>query len=357
MPRLARTAQGPLGCGLYSVRLINDGVPILEARKVTSVTWGRRNQGETSTATVTIPVQGTDLRACCGNTNRIDTLRTEVEVSRNGEVVWLGWLLRDVKFTRDTIVVNAHDIMGWTERRTLKLDHVNVGVDLASIALDYLADVNGAGDLPFSIQAAATGIVGDRIVLASEDRFASEALKELFDTGLDATVVAGVLYLQPETATCGTVVLRDADFDGDIEITMDGAQRATNVIVKGANGIRAQYPLTPPDVCYHAADYVQSDDNILDQTSADAAAVDLYQRLSSSHPFFVTIPQGNSLSPRAAIHINALIPGTVVQFYSQALCMPVGQAQRLTSLDVEAAAGAESVRPFFEPVGDTEEVA
>ena len=106
MPSLATTLQGPLGCGNYSVRLVNDGQPILAPRKVTTVLWGRRLD-EASNATITIPVAGTDLRACCVGGNRIETLRTEVIISRNGLDVWQGWLLPATKFRRDTITIEA----------------------------------------------------------------------------------------------------------------------------------------------------------------------------------------------------------------------------------------------------------
>src|SRR3990172_3806524 len=338
MPSIAVTSQGPLGCGNYVVRLVNDGRPILEARAVTSIVWTRR-PNEASTATVTIPVRGTDLRACCEGANRIEALRTEIIIERDGIAVWQGWLIRDAIFSRDTIIVNAHDILAWTERRTLKTNHVDVGVDLTTIALSYFADINSAGDLPFEISSMLSGVTADRTVLASEDKFASEALSELYSTGIDITVVAGAIILGPDTATCGPLHLRDTDIDGSPEIKLDGDQRATRVVVRGGNGIRSVYPPGPPTVCFHAADFVSSDEQILDKSSADNRAQELFERLSSSYPYFLTIPQGSALRPSAPVHINALVPGNLVQFYSQALCIEIGQAFRLTALDVEAAAG------------------
>jgi len=352
MPSLAVTSQGPLGCGSYIARLVNDGRVILEARKVTSVLWNRRLD-EPSSATLTIPVQGSDLRACCEGPNRIEPLRTELIIERNGIVVWQGWVMRDVAFRRDNIVINAHDILKWTERRLLNDNHVNVATDLTDIALDYFADSN-LSDLPWAIQSIPTGILADRTVLATEHRFASEALKELYDTGLDATVIAGVLLLGPETQTCGTLFLRDTQIDGDPEVKLDGDQRATRVIVKGANGIVSIYPPTPPTVCYRHADYLTSDESILDQASADYRALTLYQRLSSSHPYYISIPQGSSLSPETPIHVNALVPGNIFQFYSQSLCIPIGQAVRLTAVDAEAAGDSEQIRVTFSPIGDDE---
>ncbi len=352
MPSLATTSEGPLGCGSYVCRLVNDGDVIYEARKTVSVAWGRRID-ESSAATLTLPVQGSDLRACCEGPNKIEPLRTELLVERNGVDVWQGWLMRDVDFRRDTIVLNAHDILKWPERRVLDDSHVYAATDLTDIALGYLGDSNLA-DLPFSISSLPTGVLADRTVLATEYRWASEALDELFKTGLDATVVAGVLYLAPETATCGTLHLRDKQIDGDPEVKLDGALRATRVIVKGGGGIVSVYPPTPPTVCYRAADYVSSDEAILDQASADRRALELYRRLSSSHPYYVSIPQGSSLSPTTPVHVNALVPGNVFQFYSQALCIPIGQAVRLTAVDCEAAGDSEQIRVTFEPLGDDE---
>ncbi len=351
MPSLptAVTPLGPLGCGSYVVRLVNDGLPIVESKRVTSVVWTRRPE-ESSTATVTIPVQGNDLTACCEGANRIEPLRTEVIIERSGTVVWQGWLMGPVEFHRDFIVVNAFDILKWTERRVLGFDHVDVALDLTTIAEGYIADINAAGDLPFVIDATPTGILATRTVLASEYKYASIPLKELYDTGLDATVVAGVLYLGPQS-DCGPFTLRDTDFDGDPTIKLDGAQRATRVIIKGANGIVAIYPPAPPDVCFHAADVVEEDEQILDQASADARAQSEYERLSSAHPYYLTIPDGSGLKPDAPVHINALIPGRVFQVYSQSLCLPVGMAMQLAAVDVEAGAGSEQVRVTFQPVG------
>lgn len=339
-----------MGCGSYVARLVNDGLPILEARKAVGITWSRRLD-EASTATLTIPVSGTDLAACCVGVNRIEPLRTELIIERDGIPVWMGWILRDVTIGRDTIIVNATDILGWTDRRVLGT-HTHIGVDLTDIALDYIADVNGLGDLPFVITSTPSGILADRTVLAPEYKFASEPLRELFETGLDATVVAGVLIMGPETQVCGTLQLRDTDINGDPEIKMDGVQRATRVIVKGVEGIVAISPASPPDVCFHAADTVITDEQILDQVSADAAAAVAYEQLSSSYPYHVGVPEGSSLLPSAPVHINALIPGAIVQFYSQALCLQVAMAMRLVAVDVEATAGEEQVRIALEPLGD-----
>jgi len=352
MPSLATTLQGPLGCGAYSVRLVNDGHPILAPRKVTTALWGRRLD-EASNATITIPVAGTDLRACCVGGNRIETLRTEALISRNGLDVWQGWLLPATKFRRDTITIEATDILGWLDRRVLQQNHVHVGVDMTTIALAYIADA-ARGDLPFVINSTLSGVLATRTVLATEYRFAGEALRDLLETGLDATVVAGVLLLGPETQTCGTLRLRDTDIDGDPEIAIDGRQRATRVIVKGGNGIVAIYPPVPPTVCFHAADTVHSDESILDQASADNAAQLLYARLSASFPYYLTVPEGSALLPTAPVHINALIPGAIAQVSSRSLCVEIEMAQRLTALDVEVAAGIEQVRPTFEPLGDDE---
>ena len=350
MPSLATTVAGPLGCGTYTVQIVNAGQPILESKRVISVGWGRRLD-EPSTASVFIPVQGTDLRACCTGVNRIEPKRSEVIIRRNGVPVWQGWLLRDISIGRDMISINAHDILGWTEARTLKMDHVYTATDLTDIALGYFADVNAAGDLPIVITSEPSGVLGDRTVLSTEDRYAGAALRELYESGLDATVIAGHILLGPETPTCGNIWLRDTDIDGDPELKMDGVQRATNVIVRGANGIRATYPPTPPDTCMLPSDYVHTDENILDQASADDAAMQLYDRLGSAFPYYLSIPEGSSLRPSAPVNVNALIPGTTVQYTTNALCLAVAQSMRLTSVDVDASGESEQVRVTLEPLG------
>jgi hypothetical protein len=331
--------------------LVNDGQPILEARKVTSVVWGRRRD-EASVAVVTLPVSGTDLEACCTGVNRIEPLRTEVIVERLGIPVWQGWIMREVDIHRDTITITAHDILVWTERRVLSDDHVYTSDDLTDIALAYIADVNSPGDLPFVITSLPTGILADRTVLASEFRYASEALRELYETGLDVTVIAGHLLLGPEMQACGTLTLRDTDIDGDPSVKIDGLLRATRAIVKGANGITSIYPPSPPEVCFHQADTVRTDESILDQNSADAAALNLYEQAATSYPYFLVIPEGSGLKSTAPVHINALVPGAIVQFYSQTLCVQIGMAMRLVAVDVEAAAGSEQVRISLEPLED-----
>ncbi len=353
MPSRATTSHGPLGCGSYVARLVNDGQPIFRARKTISVLWNRR-KGEPSAATITLPVSGTDLRACCNGVNKIDPLRTELIIERDGLPVWQGWVMNDITIRRDTITVNAKDILGWTERRILNLDHVSAGLDLVTIGLSYIADVNALGDLPFVITAEPTGILADRTVLASEYRYASDPLKDLYNAGLAATVIAGHLLLGPEMQTCGTIQLRDTDIDGDPEIKLDGLQRATRVIVKGANGIVSVYPAEPPDTCFHGADFLLDDQSILDQASADATAALVYDSFSSSFPYYVSIPEGSGLKPSAGVHINALIPGAIVQFYSQTLCVEIGMAMRLVAVDVEASAGVENVRVTLERIGDNQ---
>lgn len=352
---LATTTHGPLGCGTYVVRLVNDGAPILAPRKVTSVVWNRRKDRDVSSATVTIPVEGTDQKACCEGVQKIEALRTEAIITRDGIDVWQGWVLNDVSIHRDNIIINASDILGWTERRVLDQNHTDVNVDLTNIALGYIGDINSSADLPFVISSTLTGILAKRTVLAAEYRFASDALGDLYDSGLDATVVAGIVLLGPETQICGTLRLRDTDIDGDPEIKTDGRLRATRVIVKGGNGIVSIRPTVPPTVCFHGADIVHDDESILDQNSADAAATLLYDQVSSSYPYFLQIGEGSTLRPTAPVHINALIPGAIFQFYSQALCVKIAMAMRLVAVDVEAAAGTEQVRVTFEPLGSSEE--
>jgi hypothetical protein len=346
---------------------VNDGQPIFGgagARKTTTATWSRRLD-EASTGSVVIPVSGTDLSACCEGVNKIEPLRTELIIERNRIPVWQGWVMNDVEIDRDNIRVNAHDILEWTTRRVLDQNHVHTQIDLTQIALDYIADVNAEEDLPFVITSAATGILADRTVLQTEYRYGWDALRDLLESGLDATVVAGHLLLGQETQICGTLQLRDTDIDGSPTIKLNGAERATRVIVKGGtppdegsgSQVIAVWPPAPPDVCYHAADYIIEDDSILDMGSALATAQAAYDRLSSSFPYYLDIPEGSGLRPQAPVHINALIPGAIVQFYSQRLCVDIGMAMRLVAVDVEAASGSEQVRVAFEPLGDGEVLA
>lgn len=363
MPSLATTSQGPLGCGSYSARLVNDGQVILDSRKTSTATWGRRS-GEASDGSVMIPVSGEERSACCEGTNRIEPLRTELIIERNKIPVWQGWVMNDIEITADSIRVNAKDILEWTGRRILNLPHVYTATDLTDIALAYIADVNAPGDLPFVITSALTGILADRTVLPAEYRWGWDALRDLLEAGLDATVVAGHLLLGAETQVCGTLQLRDTDIDGSPAVKMNGAERATRVIVKGGTPpdtedppIIAIYPPVAPDVCYHDADYLLEDETILDQASADDAARSLYDKLSSSHPYYLDIPEGSALKPTAPVHINALIPGAIAQVYSELLCVDIAMAMRLTAVDCEASGGSESVRVSFEPLGDDEVVA
>lgn len=352
MPSIATTPRGPLGCGSYVCRLVNDGNVIFRSRRAISVAWGRRT-GEPSNATLTLPVQGTDLTACCEGQNKIDPLRTELIVTRNGIDIWQGWVMRDVSFHRDNVIVNASDILKWTDRRVLDDNHnfSTVATDLTTIALDYFGDSNLV-DLPFVIQSELSGITAKRKVLASEHKYASVALTELYETGLDVTVVAGIVFLGNTVQTCDTLLLRDTHIDGDPEIKTDGDLRATRVIVKGANGIVSIKPDVPPDVCFRSADHVVDDPNILDQESADARASELVAQMSTSYPYFLTIPEGSSLDPKSPVHVNALVPGNIFHIESSSLCVPVGMSMRLIAVDGEAAAGSEQIRVTFEPLED-----
>lgn len=355
-PSIAPTPRGPLGCGSYTARLVNNGKVILDTTKTASVDWNRRN-GEASNATAVIPVSGTDLAACCIGDDKAEALRTELVIERNGIGVWQGWCMREISFKRDTVTVTAHDMLKWTERRVLDDDHIVAATDLTGIATGYLADSNLA-DIPWVIEQASTGVVGDRTVLASEYRYASDPLGELHNTGLDMTVAAGRLYLGPAAAgICGTLKLRDTDMEGDPEIKQDGAQRATRVIVTGADGIVSIYPPSPPDVCWGPADVVSHDDTILDQATADARALALWTRLSSSYAYFVNVPDGAQLKPTAPVHINALVPGQLFDFVSRSTCIPIAQGMRLASVDVTATADEEAVKVSFEPIGDAEGIA
>lgn len=349
------SAKGPLGCGAYTARLVNNGKPIAESSRVTTAQWNRRSN-EPSTAVIALPTVGTALEACCQGIDRLEALRTEVILTRNGVDVWQGFIMDDVSFRRDTIVINARDIMGWLERRRLRQNHAYANIDLTDIALGFIADVNSAGDLPFTVDAEDSGVLATRTVLANEYRYAWDPFRELLETGLDATVIAGVLRLGPELQLCGPIHLSDQHLEGDPEIKTDGRQRASQVVVKGANGIVGVFPaVVDAALCFYPADYVVTDERILDQSSSDARAESLYNDMSSSYPYFVAAGEGASLKPNAPVHINALAPGAIVQYHTDSLCVELDMAMRVSAVDVDVAPGIEQVRVTLEPLGSDQE--
>lgn len=315
---------------------------------IQQVEWGRRLD-DISKGKVTHILN--DM-SCCDELSRLEPWSDTVEIHRNGNLAWMGWIT-GVEYSRSSVVVEASDALIWSRYRIL-----NGGYEKTQDSAEHFRDIwnasVGSGSpspIPIDLNISLTGIVENRRYLESYKRIAWFIIKELIEGSLDITALGNQIYAGA-LSIGGVLNLGSDDFAGDIVLRKAGELYANQVLVEGARQVQGQFPAgtIPGDGIYPLVQDLIYDEAITSAASAAATAQSRYEYTAGVVPRIVRA--GDALQLRqGAIDVEQLIPSRIINLDTTDLCYSQSQQFRLGGVDVTYSGGIEQVGISLQPIG------
>lgn len=340
--------MGVLGCGTHTVRIIDriTGRPVASP-PLGKVQWGRRRDQWSTASVQFVKRPGTD---CCGEISVVRTWRHELEVSRDGVVVWVGPIQR-ISENRTRIQIDAADRLVWLSRRVLRGTRTMTDIDPTRIFAAVLAEALGRYDtIPVRPALVDCGTTASLSWDFANRTTAWDALRDILGVHVDATMVADILYAGPTTVPAGVVAtLSEPDIVGDVDVIEDGDTVATVAHVRAAGGLAATFP-PEPSTAPLGDDWWGVIDGIVDRSTAATAAEALAGARSAWRtrrhpPLFVSLPSAARLAPTAPVTVAQLIPGAQVTLsFTAGRCRPVTGRYEIVDMAVSQGSGSGAAR-------------
>lgn len=331
----------------YHVKFLTaQGRTIDSPTRMAELRWGRKLDG-ISEARITYVITED---SCCEELGKIEPVAHQVAIYRDQKLVWYGWV-RDVEYTRGSVVVDCVDALWWLTKRVIRSDITWTNTDLSTIFLDLWNDAILISPITATVVTTPTGTYESRETKANQHRIAWNIVREMLDAGLDVTtvgntVVAGVISnKQP-------IELKLTDIQGEVSLRKTGSLYANRVIADASETIQATYPTTPASAnsLYPLVEEVIKDSQIADVQSALNAARARYE-YKRIVPRIVRTQDGLMLQPNIDIHVSDLVCGATVIVDTYGLCYDVKQSFRLGNVNVVMAGGVEKIDIGLQPVG------
>lgn len=347
-----------LGRARYHAVIAERGGRELDEVPFSSLRYGRALDDMTS-ASAAVPATTTGTRVA-RRIGSVDAFEHELVIYRGEEVGWLG-PLRQPTWTPSGVGLEAMDVFEWFERRKLPVDRTFTQVDLAEIFASLIDDAMAPDPSPgIVVQPRPTGILGDRAVLASANRMAADALRELARNGVDFTVIGRTVRCGGEevgAASLGPLLNQHFVFsDSTPQVVGAGEYLATEATVTGATqpsrGASLSATAGGVDERLGLVQRVFNESAIADLDSLGHAALTRWEMLGRT-PYFVT-----GVLRDSAPGLDALVPGAVADVDITVGAKRVERRMRLSKVNVTVtnseAGMAETVRVELIPLGTTE---
>ena len=292
-----------------------------------------RDVDATSECEVTGTIPGLLDENCCEGWAEIYPWVTELYVWRDGRDAWSG-PVTEVDFSYGQVTVRASDITAWWDRRVLPnlsykgqdLATIFTGVSDAAMAVDPVDN--------FTVTATPVGIFADRTYVATDYRYAKDALDELAKTGIDWTVFGRTVIVGGETVPAQPyLTLLDDYWTTPPSVKARGNEQATYVIVKGKGVTGGAIASSDYINAFGVLVRVFDEQSIEDQATATRAANTRLAILKDQN--YIETSSSATLSPNAPITVPELIPGIRVRVATQATCRPLTADFRLKKVKVD----------------------
>ncbi len=329
------------------------------------VIWGRVRD-DTSEASVDISAVYCDPQASL--LNQLEPGRHELVIYRGEERVWEGPISR-LAYTSSGVSIFARDVTHYLAKLAMEsaytsypsefvIDRVmrilNTELtrkDLAEAAVG-LVSVNilpfiTAHQLPTDAKTLAKTVAMQYTVFEHLDTLAA-------DYGIDYTVVGRALHLWDTHQPLGqTQTVTEADFLGDMTVTVYGMELGTRAISTDGQGIYGDFGGADPyyglwerlDTAY---DEDTADGPPPSQTELQSQAI---RNLAGRNPtpLQVRIPDNSTLNPNGVLSMTDLVPGVWIPMRATLLTKNISQIQKLDTMTVTAEPGKETITVTLYP--------
>lgn len=356
-----------VGCTNHSVMVYDRGgfTRLFQLEDVISVQW-QRVRDDISLADVTIGSPGPN---CLRQLEQIEPGRHEMVIFRGTERVWEGpiTLLVEEQGIQPTISIQARDVLHYAYRLILRNRYANNYPNIvttvaraANILRGELARREAPNeDPPINVLPHLQVRVGPDMARTSRVTIPYQAT--VFDdldslaaySGLDYTVIGRRIVLFDRHYALGrTPTVTQADFLGDVRISVYGMELATYAAVTGGNGMFGT--AGGRDAYYGLWEILDSAyDEEADETApTQAELVSQAQRNLAGRvptPVQIRVPENAQINPNGVLTMDNLIPGIQVPVRAKLAIRSIQQYQKLSRVQVNDDAAGERIQVTLVP--------
>lgn len=326
--------RSTLGCASHQFTVSDrNGNTVLASGNLTSVEYNRV-LNDASTASVTVGV--TD-QACCGAVGRIRSWHHVLNIYRDGEFMWSGFVT-SATWSWDAVTIQATDLIGLLDRRVPHQDFVFNGTDLTAIAEALVEDALFPDDPGHTTTVMGTsGVLGGR-AYAQDVGQTADHLRDLADTGIDFTALGTNIIILPDRFCEVVGRLTDSDLPDGLSVTEDGASLITRQIVAGSDESGVLGVSGGVNEYYGLLELYTEQTSITTTGAAQEAAA---AKLAASAVVPVAVDTQNvTIAPSARLDVAAMVPGWCVDIVTDATCRTVSQRLKITGLQVQEDGGS-----------------
>lgn len=265
--------------------------------------------------------------------NRVEPWLHALTIYADLEPVWHGMVMT-VKSTSGKLTIDAADGAAFFKRRRLPSGRTWDQADAAQVMAQVVTDGMGPSD-PLNVvdhMHAADSRVWVVVDESANTVLIDSVISDLVDAGLEWTFFAGALLIGPVAARVTLPTLTDAHLGGGVEVTKEGKDVVTDVIVTG-DGVWAQRAIDDDRIVIQSIE--KGDKLVTADECATLAESVLAER--GVAPVTVTVDDG-ALLPTAPVTINDLVPGVRVPVSSSQTGITVGTLQMIEKVTVDAGA-------------------
>lgn len=373
---------GSLGCGTYRVFIYEQGgQKLLGEVEPASLLRFTRVRDDISTATVWSNGYSSDCGQLYGS---LRTWMHEIVVFRDGVRVWEGPITR-IAYSQEAVEIEAKDVMAYAYRRIMRQGYNDsyrliqkaVGsqpeqslgvlsvVKRASMLLTQGLAPYDPNVLPYLTAIEYPDDAKEARIVADWSRTVWEEVDDLAATaGLDYTTVGRRILLWDTHRPIGRLPeMRDGDFSNSPIVTEYGMQLATFFAVTNGAGVAGWKEVPAKTDPYGPIEQLASSysdsgaasTEILTPTALQKTQVTLSEQADRNisgrwpAPLIVRVPDNSTLSPKAGVGFQQLIPGVWLPLRSVNTPRQVLQWQKLDSVAVEADSNGEKVNVVLSP--------
>lgn len=338
---------------------------------LTYVTWGRTLDDISSSTVRTVAPSW----ECAKMLAEVMPGRHEMVVFRGTERVWEGPITR-LAYHSNYVEIEARDVMHYAYRTVMHAAHDNHYPNIQTVVerareilLDELARKEALDPpinvLPYLVTMATSA---DARTSRKTIPFESTVFEDIDSmaqyAGLDYTVVGRrIIVVDTHTVYARTQTVTEADFIGDVVITLYGMDLATEAWVLGQEAEDG----TTPVGHYGGTDPYYGEWEVLDtpyneggEESVTQGALDSQAQRNiagkNPTPLMVRLPQGSTLNPAGILKIGDLVPGVRIPLRATLTARKIAQMQKLKEVRVTEEEGTgETIQVTMNPASLNDE--